>query len=193
MKFLKKEILNNPTSDPRRVFKRTLTVKFIILGVTTLIAIAGLLYLSGNLSRGVTTLKKLRAENKWLLDNFQVIADVSQNKSLAGTLQKELDLYLPTALQVPIKVVPDLKALMATHKLLNSVIELGKEDRVGDFPVYTISIRGEGAQNDIAAFLGDLEASKVAIHITSYTLTSSLPGRYQVFVSASVFTRAGLL
>lgn len=185
-------ILNSAAREPRRVFKKELTFKFLILGIVFVFAAGGMVYFSKALSKEVVRVKEFRAENKWILENFEIIAQVSSNMARAKELEKSLKLYLPTALDVPVKFVPELKIIMNVHKITSPLIELGGESVLDDRSVFDLSLHGEGTLSDILAFMDTFENQKPVVRIQNMIFSRVIQGRYQMSAAVSVFTQENL-
>ena len=163
-----------------------------MLGVVFVLSTFGIVYFSRSLSGEVRRVKEFRAGNKWILKNFEIIARVSSDGTRAKELEKSLKPYLPTALEVPIKFVPELKTIMNVHKIVAPRIELRGESVLEDRPVVDLSLHGEGTLSDILAFMDTLENQKPVVRIQTIIFSKVAQGQYQMDATVSVFTQENL-
>lgn len=179
---------NKKTLDPAKLFKQAILLRLLILGGILIVAVLGLWFTSQAVTKEAAQTKELRAENKWLLNNFEVIAAISDGERKISGLRNELLLRLPKTLEFPTKISPALKSLAVLRRLTGVIIQLGTENN-SDPSTFSFTVKADGALNDVFGFIADIETQKPIMQFDTLDVASLGQGRFELSLGVQMYTR----
>lgn len=173
--------------DPILFSRRTLTRRFLMMGLAFLVAALVLGTLSLMIQREVARMKEARAERTWTVKTLNAIAELAVKKDEAENLKMQLTFRLPVALEVPTEVIPHFQNLASRAGIsLTFKIERLRPATAEEPLGIGFSLRTRGTAQNTVRFLRDIEMDKF-IRAESWELTpTGSPAEYD-------FTLAGVM
>lgn len=173
--------------DPILLFRHTLARRFLHVGLVFLVAFLAIGTLSFMIHREVARIKEARAERTWTITTLNTIAELTAEKSRAGTLKAQLTSLLPVALQVPTTVIPHFQNLASNNGItLTFQLERLRPETDEEPLGITFSLRTRGTADGTARFLADLEANKF-IRAENWSLAPTGPLEYELVLAGVMY------
>lgn len=175
--------------DLAAVFKKQFSRKLIKFGAVKAVVIAAIVFLIFFINYQIKDIRAERADRQWLIKSLNGIVELNNNQAKADEIIFKLDKTLPATVEVPTKIIPQLKNISQAAGLKVD-IKLGvfhqpeNEEPAGiDF-----SLRADGNLQNIIDFLADFEKDKL-IKAFQWDLLPAGGTNYQLSFSGKIYVR----
>lgn len=182
---------NEKSQDPILTYRRKQKYRFFRFGLISIVFIAGLVGLFVMIQNKVAVLRAKNTDGKWLLASLDNIAELNRDHEEAAQAFAELQAVLPKALDVPDKVVSELKQIAQARAVkLDLVVGSEHPGSDGDAGSLDFSLSGQGTLQSLAALFADFEKSKYIIQLTEWRFTPFGSGdTYDLIAAGTIATR----
>jgi len=176
----------DPVTRFRAHVRRAVAVALVVaVGVGIIL---GTLWVS--IRSAVSSIKTARADREWVIKTFAAIADLYSNRGRAEAATATLEGLLPSALDVPTKMIPEVQSVAQMHgvrvDLRLSTTRVASEYEPGSVG---LSFTADGTLPNLVDFLKDIEGRKL-LKAEGWGLGVSGGGpMYQLTFSGAVYTR----
>lgn len=177
-------------NDPAKVFRRQISVAFLIFGGVITVSALGIFLLSRSITSEARRLAQLRGENKQLIATINAVAQLNTDNARVQVMTPILKEIIPDALSVATEYVPMLRSLGATRAIQLIVRYGAPTASSGGTVTIPVSGSGDGALANLTALVRDIEAKRTAVAIRTLDITPIGSGRYRLTFDAVVHARS---
>jgi|GEM_PF-6912533 len=162
--------------DPIAIFQKKHVDRMMILGGVLLAAVAllvgGIMIVRSEAAR----VKEARTERLQVMADLNAIAKLSDGKKDADMILPELQADLPESLDIPVTVIPRIRALAASRNVkIDFKLNDAQPTGFNGFSGISFTLRAEGTLTGITNFLSDIENAKNIMSITDWNIGRNGP------------------
>lgn len=172
-------------------FKKEFSRKLIRFGTVIAAVIIGIVFFVFFIKYQVSDIRSSRADRQWFIKSLNAIVELNNSQARADEIISKFENMLPTAVEVPTKVIPLLKNEAQINGLkidvkLGSFRQPENEEPAGvDF-----SLRADGNLQNIINFWAGFEKDKL-VQAYQWDLLPAGTADYQLSFSGKIYTREG--
>ena len=179
-------------TDPIAAFQKRhidhVAVLVAALGLAVVLLVGGLVILRNE----EIAVKQARTDRVRIMADLDAIVNLSADKKTADALLPALDTELPQSLDIPVNVIPAVKALAAARNVkIDFKLDSNAPTSFDGFSGFGFILRAEGTLTAVDAFFSDLENAKNIMSVSDWNIARTGASTVDLTAVGFIYARLG--